>query len=184
MNLRVARFGVAVVAAALLAVSAGAGLDKAVQDKIDEQVKLAKEVAALPGVVDAVKAYNSGPSAEATAMTQDKWKGLSVLDPFVRGLTKNPTAELLKSKKSPVVTEMILSGANGTKVAFLSKPSNWSHAGKPKHDKPMANGVWQGEVEVDESTGTQQLQVSVAVLDGDKPIGSLIVGLNLAKLKE
>ena len=41
----------------------------------------------------------------------------------------------------------------------------------------------QGEVEVDESTGLQQVQIAVPVLDGGKPIGSLVVGLSLTKMK-
>jgi hypothetical protein len=81
-----------------------------------------------------------------------------------------------------VVSEAFLSGADGFKVAFLSKPTNWSHKGKPKHDVPMTGKTWQGPVEVDESTGTQQVQVAVPVKDGGKVIGSLVVGLSVDKL--
>ena len=56
--------------------------------------------------------------------------------------------------------------------------------GKPKHDKPMKGQTWQCEIEVDESTGAQQIQVGMPILDGDKPVGSLVMGLMLAKLKE
>jgi hypothetical protein len=117
-------------------------------------------------------------------MTQDKWKGLSVLDPLVRGFAKNDAAVLLKSKQGSVVTESFLSGSDGTKVAFLSKPTNWSHKGKDKHESPMSGKTWQGPVETDESTGQRQLQVAVPVLDGGKPIGSLVVGLGVSKLEK
>ncbi|MEN9576674.1 MAG: hypothetical protein RL514_4529 [Verrucomicrobiota bacterium] len=115
-------------------------------------------------------------------MTQDKWKTLTVLDPFVRQFSRNPVAALLKAKQSDVVSEAFVSDANGLKIAFLSKTSGWSHKGKAKHDEPMAGKTWQGPAEVDESTGLQQVQVAVPVLDGGKPIGSLVVGLSLAKL--
>jgi len=46
----------------------------------------------------------------------------------------------------------------------------------------MTGKNWQGAVEVDESTGLQQIQVAVPVLDGDKAIGSMVVGLSLTKL--
>ena len=72
---------------------------------------------------------------------------------------------------------------DGTKAAFLSKTTGWSHKGKPKHDLPMSGKSWQGPVEVDESTGLQQVQVAVPVLDGGKPVGSLVVGLSLSKLR-
>jgi hypothetical protein len=93
-------------------------------------------------------------------------------------------ADFLKAKKTEAVSEAFVSGAEGTKVAFLAKTSGWSHKGKPKHDLPMSGKTWQGAVEVDESTGLQQVQVAVPVIDGGKPIGSLVVGLSLAKLSK
>jgi len=157
-------------------------VDPATQAKIDEKVAAIEQWAAAPPVVDAVKAHNAAPPAAYADMTQDKWKSLSVLAPEVRSFTKNPTAEFLKSKKDDSVSEMFLSGADGTKVAFLAKPSNWNHSGKAKQDDPMAGKKWQGAIEVDESSGAKQIQVAVPVLDAGKPIGVLVVGLNIAQL--
>jgi hypothetical protein len=46
----------------------------------------------------------------------------------------------------------------------------------------MTGKTWQGKPEVDESSGQYQVQVSVPVLDGNIPIGSIVIGLNLSKL--
>jgi hypothetical protein len=105
-----------------------------------------------------------------------------VLDPLVRAFSKNPVGLFLKTKKNDLVSEAFVSDAAGLKVGFIAKTTGWCHAGKPKHDVPMTGKTWQGPVEVDESTGQQQVQVAVPVLDGGKPIGSLVVGLGLAKL--
>lgn len=161
---------------------AAAVLDPDQQAKVDAQAKEIAALAADPVVVNAVKTLNATPDPKYASITQDQWKELSVLDPLVRNLTKVPAAELLKSKRGPAVSEAFLSGANGTKAAFLSKPSNWSHKGKPKHDVPMSGKTWQGPIEVDESTGLQQIQIAVPVLEGGSPIGSLVVGLSLSKL--
>jgi hypothetical protein len=158
-------------------------VDTALQAKIDAQVKIIQTWAADPVIVNAVKAHNANLPADQAAMTQDKWKSLTVLDPFVRSFSKNEAGTFLKSKKTDVVAEGFLSGSDGLKVAFLSKTTSWSHKGKPKHDVPMAGKPWQGAIEVDESTGVQLIQVSVPVLEGDKAIGSLVVGLSIAKLK-
>lgn len=158
------------------------GVDPAVQAKIDLKLKELQTWAKDDKIVKAVKAHNSAPPAEHAAMTQDKWKSLTVLDPIVRGLTKNEAAEFLKAKKTDSVTEAFVSDALGTKVAFLAKTTSWCHKGKPKHDVPMTGKTWQGAIEVDESTGLQQLQIAVPVFDGDKAIGSLVVGLSVAKL--
>ncbi|HSY18752.1 MAG TPA: hypothetical protein VK815_10480 [Candidatus Acidoferrales bacterium] len=155
----------------------------AVQAKIDAKLKEISVWAADPTIVSAVKAHNTSVPADQSAMTQDAWKALSVMDPFVRGFTKNDAAQFLKGKKGEVVSEAFISGADGLKVAFLSKPTNWSHKGKAKHDDAMAGKNWQGPVELDESTGLQQVQVSVPVMDEGKAIGSLVVGLSLSKLE-
>lgn len=153
-----------------------------VQAKVDARIKAIQTWAADPAVVAAVKAQNASLPADHAAMTQDKWKTAPVLDPLVRSFTKNPVAEVLKKNKDEAVSEAFVSDANGLKVGFLNKTSSWSHQGKPKHDVPMTGKTWQGEIEVDESTGLQQVQVAVPVLDGGKPIGSLVVGLALSKL--
>lgn len=174
------------VAAALLSaglnLTLAQGLDAAVQGKVDAITKQVHVWAADPAIVSAVNAYNTAPPADSTAMNQDKWKTLSILDPSVRAFSKNAAGTFLKSKQTEVVSEAFLSGADGNKVAFLAKTSSWCHKGKPKHDVPMTGKTWQGPVEADESTGLQQLQVAVPVLDGGKPIGSLVVGLSIAKL--
>jgi hypothetical protein len=178
------------IASVLVALIAGTfslqaeGLDAALQSKLDAKIKDVQTWAAAPAIVDAVKAHNASLPADQAGMTQDKWKSLSILDPLVRSFTKNPAAEFLKSKKSPVVAEAFLSDAQGLKVAFLSKPSNWSHKGKAKHDVPMTGKTWQGSVELDDSTGQKQIQVAVPVLDGDKAIGSLVVGISISELEK
>jgi hypothetical protein len=160
------------------------GMDPKVQTAVEAATKDAQSWAADPAIVDAVKAANASPSEEAKSMTQEKWKSLTLTDPFVRAFSKNPAATFLKSKKSEVISEAFLSAADGTKVAFLAKTSNWSHKGKAKHDDPMAGKVWQGAIEVDESSGIQQMQIAVPVKDGDKVIGALTIGINISKVKQ
>ncbi len=170
---------------ALTSPVAGAdSLSPAMQARIDANLKQIQAWANDPIMVSAVKAQNASLPSDYAAMTQAKWKELTVLDPFVRSFTRNEVARFIKSRKSDAVSEAFLSDAAGVKIAFLGKTSNWSHKGMPKHDVPMTGKTWQGPLELDESSGTQQVQVAMPILDGDKPIGSFVVGLSLAKLKE
>lgn len=171
-----------VLIALFAAPAAAAGLDPAMQTKVDAQIKAIQGWASDPAIVSAVKAQNANPPADFAGMTQDKWAALTVLDPFVRGFSKNAAATFLKSKKTAAVAEVFVSAADGRKVAFLSKTSGWSHKGKPKHDVPMTGKTWQGAVEVDESVGMQTIQVAVPVMDGGKAIGSVVVGFAVGKL--
>jgi hypothetical protein len=159
-------------------------LDPSTQAKVDAIVKDATAWASDPVLANAAKEQNANPSADVQAMTQEKWASLSLMDPFVRSFAKNPVGQFLKSKKSDIVTEAFASSADGRKLGFLSKTTGWSHKGKDKHEMPMAGKNWQGKVEMDESTGLMEVQVSVPVLDGGKPVGSLVLGLNVSKLKE
>ena len=172
--------GLFAAAASVLAVPA---LDPALQAKVDEQVKYVQAWASDPAIVSAVKAINAGAPAANNAMTQDKWAALQPFDPFVLSFSGSPVGQFLKTKKNQVISEAFVSAADGTKVGFLQKSSSWTHKGKPKHDMPMTGKTWQGDVETDASTGLQQVQVAVPVMDGGKPIGSVVVGLQVARLK-
>jgi len=177
------RWFVLVVAGFLLAVwMHGQGLNPQAQHKVDQIVSQAQEWAKAPALVDAVENQNRQLPATHAGMTQEKWESLPDADPFVRGFTTNSAAEFLKQKKTPAITEAFLSDANGCKIAFLSKTTSWCHKGKPKHDVPMSGQNWQGKVEVDRSTGGKQLQISVPVVAGNKPVGSLVIGISIAAL--
>jgi len=129
-----------------------------------------------------ITAVQAPAPAWAATMTQDQWAGLSVLSPEVKELAKNTLGTYLRTIKEASVSEIFVSRADGTKVAFLAKPTNWSHKGKPKHEVPMTGKTWIGEVETDESTGLKQVQVSFPVYDKKTVIGSVVVGIQLSKL--
>jgi len=150
--------------------------------KVESFLASLKALGSDPVVVKAVRDYNAALPPEAQGMTQAKWDGLSVLSPEVRSFAKNALAEYLKTKRVDAMAELFVSGAKGTKIAFFAKTTNWSHAGKPKHDVPMSGKTWIGEPELDQSSGKVSVQVSFPVVDGGKPIGSIVVGLEIAKL--
>jgi len=150
--------------------------------KLETFIKTATTWAKDPVIVGAVKALNAKPRDTTKAMTQEQWSKLTVMDPIVKEMRSNEAGKLLTSHKSDQVSEAFVSIADGTKAAFIAKPSNWSHKGKPKHDQPMDGKVWKGKPEKDDSTGLQSVQFSVPVLDGSTPIGSLVVGISVGKL--
>jgi hypothetical protein len=96
-------------------------LDSALQAKIDARFKVIQAWAAGdPVIVSAVKAQNANLPPEWAAMTQDKWKDLSKMDPFVRSFDKNAAGQFLKGKKNDVIIRTFLSDAAGLKVAFTA----------------------------------------------------------------
>lgn len=151
--------------------------------KLAEKARQYAWMSTDPTIVAAVKARNASPPAELQGMTQDKWKALPVLDPLVRSLNKNSLAEYLKGKRDPAISEFFVNAADGTKIVLFNKTTNWSHKGKDKHEIPMTGKVYFGPVEIDASSGVEQVQIGLPVLDGTKPIGSIVIGLETSKLK-
>lgn len=167
----------------LAAVAWGQALAPDIKAKAEAKAQQLRNWGTDPTVVGAVRAHNAGASAEEKAMTNEKWRQLTLLDPFARSFTRNPLGQFLKTKQEPEISECFVSGADGTKVAFLSKTTWWSHADKDKHRVPMTGKVWIGPAEVDESSGQLQVQVGIPVLDAGRPIGSIVVGLKVSALK-
>jgi hypothetical protein len=155
----------------------------AVQAELDRQKGVIASWAADPVVVTAVKEQNGrGPLA---GMDNPKWKTTRRSDPMVKALQTNAAGALLKREleKQPIFSEAFLNGNRGEKVAFVEKTTSYIHAGQAKFDVPFGTGKsWQGKPEFDESSQTYAIQISVPVLDGDKPIGALVVGVNLSEL--
>ena len=154
--------------------------------KLDMQIKQLESLRTDPEIVKSVKEHNSTPAtAEALAMTNEKWHSLSMLDPFVRAVGKSPLSEYLKNKKKSdeVIAKIFVSGADGFKVGFDAKTEHWTHKGLPKHEVPMTGETWIGSVKLDDSTGQQLIQVGLPVLDDGKPIGSIVIGLRVDKLR-
>ena len=172
-----------VAAAQIAAVASAQSLTPDMKAKVEAKAAHLKSWSTDPTIVNAVKEANANPPAETKGMTNEQWAKLSVLDPVVRSFTKNPLGQYLKTKKDDQIAECFVSTAAGTKVAFLAKTSNWSHADKDKHRVPMTGKTWIGPAAMDDSTGELEVQVGLPVLDGSKPIGSIVVGLSVAKLK-
>lgn len=135
-------------------------------------------------VVSAVKAYDSTPaSADAKAMTNEKWHQLTLFDPFVRTVGKNSLSEHLKSMCNDEIIKIFVNGSDGGKVGFNAKTEHWTHKGMPKHEVPMQGKTWIGTVKLDDSTGMQMIQVGLPVMSAGKPVGSIVFGLRADKLR-
>ena len=170
----------------ICAVAVSGQAPPAIKAKLDEKIRELATLSTDPEIVNAVKTYNATPvSDEAAGMTNDKWHSLSVLDPLVRATAKTPLSEYLKTKKisDDTIAKVFVSGADGSKVGFDAKTEHWTHKGMPKHEVPMSGQTWIGPVKLDDSTGQQLIQVAMPVLDGKKPIGSIVFGLRVDKLR-
>lgn len=155
-----------------------------IQAILDGQKKVIAQWAANPTVVSAVKAQNAkGPLPH---MSNRQWSVLQPDAPVVVAFQTNPAGKFLTQKLAAgkgLYREAFLSASHGEKVAFVSKPSRYVHAGQPKFMEPMSGHVWQGPPEWDKSSASHSVQIATPVLDHGKPIGVLVVGVSMKSLQ-
>ncbi len=185
---RRARVSLTILVTFLTAVAGAASFEMtaAVQAELDKQKTVIASWAANPVIVNAVLEQNrKGPIG---GMDNAKWKVTRRSDPVVAGFQTSPAGQLLKTKLTEsqgAVSEAFLNAAQGEKVAFVEKTTSYIHRGAAKFDVPFGTGkAWQGPAEFDESSQTYAIQVSVPVLAEGKPIGALVVGVNLSYLEK
>jgi hypothetical protein len=180
----------AVVAAAaglaLAGPAAALEITPAMQAELDRQKAVVAGWAADPVVVAAVRAQNARGPLEG--MDNARWKTVRRSDPTVKGFQDNPAGRVLKARVEAAggtFNEAFLNAAQGEKVAFVEKTTSYIHKGSAKFDVPYGTGkAWQGKPEFDESSQTHAVQIAVPVLDGGRPIGALVVGVNLTHLEK
>lgn len=114
-------------------------------------------------------------------MNNNTWTQIPSNQKMIVNFETNDAAKELKKMLPSYISEAFISNERGEKVAFLSKPTYWSHKGKDKHEQPMQGKTWQGKLERDESTGIHQIQLSTPIYNSNKIIGSLVVGVSIAK---
>ncbi len=170
----------------VVALASNFEMTPAVQTELDKQKQVVAGWAADPVIVGAVKEQNTkGP---IDGMDNPKWKTTRRSEPVVKAFQSNAAGQYLKAKldaSGGTFSEAFLNGSRGEKVAFVEKTTSYIHVGQAKHDVPFGSGKsWQGKPEFDESSQTYAVQISVPVLDGGKPVGSLVVGVNLSHLEK
>ncbi len=158
----------------------------AVQAELDKQKALIADWAGDAAVVAAVKDQNAkGPMS---GMDNAKWKTTRRSDPMVKEFQANAAGQYLKKKvegSGGAFNEAFLNASKGEKAAFVEKTTSYIHVGQAKFDVPYGTGKpWQGKPEFDESSQTYAVQISVPVLADGKPIGALVVGVNLSHLEK
>ncbi|MGE3539875.1 MAG: hypothetical protein AB7N91_20885 [Candidatus Tectimicrobiota bacterium] len=158
----------------------------AIQALLEQQKTLVTAWAADPALVQGVQAQNAkGPLA---GMDNARWKTLRRTEADIKAFQSNPAGQWLKHKldaSGGVFNEAFVNAAQGEKVAFVEKTSSYIHKGQPKFDVPFSTGkAWQGTAEFDESSQTYAIQIAVPVLADSKPIGVLVVGVNLSHLEK
>lgn len=156
------------------------------QPNIDQYKRQAALWAAEFAIVQAVKEANvKGPIA---GLDNAKWRTLKEADPVVQSFITSPSGELLMrwmEDDTRGINKIVLSGAQGQRVAFTAKPALYLANGLPNFDAAMNGENWQqSESKPDSRNNIDTVQIAVPVKDDNKVIGVLLVNLNADNLKK
>lgn len=149
-----------------------------------------KTLASNPVIVEAVKAQNTrNISIDEIKKRDAEWQSTTGVDDFMKGLLNNAAAkEMLKFEKTkPYYTELFLMDNQGANVAMTNKTSDYWQGDEAKWQKSFDGGKGSthlGDVKFDDSAQAYLVQVSLPVMDGDKAIGAITVGINLDVLEK
>ncbi len=143
-----------------------------------------------PVLIDAVRKQNEitkdYDQARIDQLDQE-WRGLeeNAAAPMIRSVVTGELAEFLRDRKvgsGGAIVEAIVMDAKGLNVAAMEAPSDFWQGDEAKFLNSFGkgvDGVDYGDIELDESSGSYQAQLSYPLVDPDDGtlIGAITVGV-------
>ncbi|MCP5150949.1 MAG: hypothetical protein H6983_25115 [Ectothiorhodospiraceae bacterium] len=176
-----------------LALAAGAGTCVA-QTSIDREelegllavkARTVQHLALNPVLVRAVRRQNAERLTMETIRARDsQWTSTTELTDFKRALQESEAGRFLRRfvERSPSFNEAFLTDEQGANVAAYPATSDYWQGDEEKWSASFRGGdgrVFFGPIELDESTKAYAAQISAPVLDRERTIGVLVVGVTL-----
>lgn len=109
--------------------------------------------------------------------------------PLIEELQNNEAGNFLKNivvQQSQTYSEVFLTDIKGANVAAYPATSDYWQGDEDKFIKAFNNGdgqIYVGNVEFDESTKSNTVQISVPMAYGDQTIGVLIIGVKVSVIE-
>ena len=145
-----------------------------------------------PVIVEAIKkanAKNEKRSMDEIKAADQEWIKAEGISDLMREMLTNDAAQFLKKKQKESdgkYSEIFVMDFQGCNVAMSAKTSDFWQGDEAKFIKSYNDGkgaVFVDKVKFDESTKVPQVQVSLPVLDGNKVIGAITIGVSLDNLQ-
>lgn len=180
---------------ALMAMASSAAADQyesAMREYLDSNIV---RWAADPVLVAAIKKQNAETSSFDQARIDyldAKWRSgrFAENDSLIEEVLSNEAADYLRTQVADsggAITEAFVMDAKGLNVAASAATSDYWQGDEAKFQQTYmmgANAVHFGDVELDESTGAVQGQISMTIVDSESGniVGAMTIGVNLSAL--
>jgi hypothetical protein len=166
--------------------------DAAMQAFLDSTIMPFAENEVLVTAIEAQNAANAGLTQADIDALDAKWRAeISTSDtPTITPVLENAASDYLRAQvdaSKGAITEIFVMDAKGLNVAASATTSDYWQGDEAKFSDTYPNGAGAtnfGDIELDESTGTYQAQISVTITDPatGEAIGAMTVGVNAEAL--
>jgi len=142
-----------------------------------------------PLIIEAVNKQNAQHASLDSIKQLDKqWRATQGLSSEMKAMMNNKAALRLSEfeQTKSYFFELFLMDNQGANVAMTNKTSDYWQGDEAKWKESFKGGkgaVHIGDIEFDESAQDYLIQVSVPVMEGNKAIGAITIGINLDELE-
>lgn len=164
----------------------------AMQSYLDSSIRAWAEDPALVSAIEAANAAHAGYDQAKIDSMDAAWKAeVGQADtPTIAPVLNSPASDFLRNQvtaSAGKITEAFVTDNKGLNVAVTSPTSDMWQGDEDKFAKVFPNGpdgVFFGDVEMDESSQVYEGQISIAITDPStkEVIGTLTVGVNAEAL--
>lgn len=174
---------------------AGAGAQQApdrqkVLERLQSKLRTVRHMAFHPVIVRAVRTQNNEHlTLDVIQQRDEQWRSTKEENALQRSISQSRASRVLKTfvERNPDFNEGFATDNQGANVAMFPTTSDYWQGDEDKWIKSFNGGegkLYIGEVELDESTNTVAVQVSVPILDQGNTIGVLVIGVTQNYLEE
>ena len=161
-----------------------------IEDLLGVKIRFATHMAFNPEVISAVEKQNDQALPLSEIKKRDEeWKNAGGKPTaLIREITRNDVAKYFQRRveNNSAIDEVFLTDNKGANVAAYPPTSDYWQGDEEKFTLSFNEGngkIFIGPLELDESTGKTQVQISAPILEEDETIGVLILGVSVDYLK-
>lgn len=158
--------------------------------RLQGKLRTVRHMSFHPVIVRAVRTQNNEHlSLDVIKQRDEQWRSAQEENALQRSISQSQASQVLKTfvDRNPDFNEAFATDDQGANVAMYPTTSDYWQGDEDKWIKSFNNGdgkMFIGPVELDESTNTVAVQVSVPILDQGKTIGVLVIGVTQNYLEE
>lgn len=163
---------------------------QALLESLEGKMRAVRHMAFHPVIVRAVRSQNSEQLDMDLIQERDaEWRAAQQESGFQRAMLNSEASRVLRGfiERNPDFNEAFATDNQGANVAVYPLTSDYWQGDEDKWTRSFNNGngrLHVGDVEVDDSTNTAAVQVSVPILDRGRTIGVLVIGIAQTYLEE